>query len=175
MATALGDRTDRKLLFAELTLNEIMNSQQFGSADDFERAHEESYFYHIVGVKDSFLQEINEAYKLGLPQNKVKERALAEQLNANNLHSTELDEIINLKSDSASWLAIAIRLRNQGTHRTNIPRLFNEVVDSKTSSTRYFIDPMTKQPLKTDIPTFMKQCLNETKALVNRLRTTLPP
>jgi hypothetical protein len=174
MATASGDRTDRKLLFAELTLNEIMNSQQFGSADNFERAHEESYFYHIVGVKDSFLQEINEAYRLGLLPKQVKERALAEQLNANNLHSTELDEIINLKCDSTSWLAIAIRLRNHGTHRADIPKLFNLEVGSKTSSTCYFLDPMTKQPLKTDIPTFMKQCLNETKTLVNRLRTTLP-
>jgi hypothetical protein len=174
MATKSSERTDKKLLFAELTLNEIMSYQHFGSADDFERAHEESYFYHIVGVKDSFLQEINEAYKLGLPGNQVKELALAKQLDANKLHSTELDEIINLKSNSTGWLAIAIKLRNQGTHRTNIPRHFIEVVGSKTSSTRYFVDPVTNQRLETDIPTFMKQCLNEMKALVNGLRSTLP-
>ena len=174
MATASSDRTDKKIIFAELTFKEIMSHPRFGSAEDFERAHEESYFYHIIGAKDSFLQEINEAYKLGLLPYQVNEPALAKKLNAKMLHSIELDEIINLKNDSTSWLAIAIRLRNHGTHQSNIPRLFDEVISSKTSSTRYFIDPMTNTQLKTDIPTFMEQCLIDVKALISRLRTTLP-
>ena len=76
MVSPFQSRTDSKLRFARVHLEEITSRHELGSGDDFERAHEESFLFHLVGAKDSFLQELNAAYRLELPIKQVKETNL---------------------------------------------------------------------------------------------------
>lgn len=50
----LRARTDAKLRFAEVHLKELLALPRL-SGDDFDRAHQESYLYHLIGAKDAFL------------------------------------------------------------------------------------------------------------------------
>ncbi len=124
MVNQFQHRTDLKLRFAGIHLEEITSRHELGSGDDFERAHEESFLFHLIGAKDSFLQELNAAYKLDLPIKQVIETHLQKALKEKTISSPALTTIVRLEEDETSWLAIGIELRHQGMHRSNIPRHF---------------------------------------------------
>lgn len=52
------ERTDAKLRYAALHLDEL-KSKDTGGGDDFARAHQESFLFHLIGAKESFLLELN--------------------------------------------------------------------------------------------------------------------
>ena len=184
MVSPFPARTDAKLEYARIHLEEITSRQEVGSGDAFERAHEESSLFHLIGAKDSFLQEINAAYQLGLNMWDVKEESLESELKTRRRKSNELKEIIKLeerrrkRENRKSWLAIAIELRNHGTHRSNIPRLFHAHIFKEKGyeykDKVFFTNLLTGQPIETDIPEFLKQCLNNMENLLQELRPTLP-
>ena len=175
-------RTNAKLKYAGIHLEEITSRQEKGSADDFERAHEESFLFHLIGTKDSFLQEINAAYKLELPLYKVKEDELRRALKANSVESPALNEIVRLEEklevDKAGWLAVAIEIRNRGTHRSNIPRILHgstrkeNVYENKAKV--FLTNPLTGQPIETDIPVLLQEYLTNMEDLIQEQRPTLP-
>lgn len=171
MVSRFEDRTNRKLRFAEINLEEIASRPELGSADDFERAHEESFLFHLLGAKDSFLQEINAAYELGLPIRKVREETLKNALKKKELKSPALARIIELKEDKNSRLAIAIELRNHGTHRSHIPRHF---VRGSGQDKNYFYNPLTGERIEADIQRYLRRCLANMTELLQQLRATLP-
>ena len=172
MASELERRTDLKLEFAQIHLDELTSRQEQGSGDAFERAHEESFLFHLVGAKDSFLQEVNAAYQLELPINKVKEATLQKKLKEKALESPALIRITALKKNKTGWLALAIELRDHGTHRSNIPRHFYK--GGEYSDRVFFTNLLTRQPMETNIPEFLKQCLDNMARLLQELRATLP-
>lgn len=57
--TNTKERTNAKLRYARIHLNELRLYQRKGSGDDFERSHQESFFFHLFGALDAFLQELN--------------------------------------------------------------------------------------------------------------------
>lgn len=73
MASDFRERTRTKLQYARIHLDEVRDSRRH---EAFERAHYESVLFHVVGAKDSFLQEINDAYGRPLKPHQVKERRL---------------------------------------------------------------------------------------------------
>jgi hypothetical protein len=172
MVSQFQPRTDLKLKFASVHLEEITSRHELGSGDAFERAHEESFLFHLIGAKDSFLQELNAAYKLGLRIKQVKETSLQKALKKKRLSCSALDTIVKLKKDKTSWLAIAIELRHQGTHRSNIPKHF--YIGGEYNGKVFFTNPLTAQQMETDIPGFFRQCLNNMEELLQQLRDTLP-
>jgi len=165
-------RTDAKSIYARINLQEITSRPERGSADDFERAHEESCLFHIVGTKDAFLQEINEAYKLGVPVRRVNEETLSRKLKQQGFVSPALAEIKGLESNEDSWLAIAIELRNHGTHRSHIPRKFD--VGGEENGRVVFQNPLTGTYMEETISEFLTTCLHNMTALLQKLRATLP-
>ncbi len=60
----LKEFTDSKLRYAQIYLDELKNSEISGS--DSEKAHQESFLFHLNGAVDAFLAEINEIYDLGI-------------------------------------------------------------------------------------------------------------
>ena len=62
--SSLKELTDAKLRYAQLYLDELKNPEITGS--DFEKAHQESFLFHLNGAVDAFLAELNEIYGLGL-------------------------------------------------------------------------------------------------------------
>ncbi len=176
MVSPFQARTDAKLKYAGIHLKEITSRKEKGSADAFERAHEESFLFHLIGAKDSFLQEINVAYKLELPFHKVKEDELRKVLKAKALESLALDEIERLEEklevDKAGWLAVAIELRNQGTHRSHMTRHFHK--GGKDHDKVFLTNPLTGQPIEIDIPVLLQEYLTNMEDLIQEQRSTLP-
>lgn len=168
-------RTKQKLEFAALSLKEITSRSQLGSIDDFERSHEENFLYHLVGAKDSFLQEINKAYKLDVPIEKVRERTLAEKSKQMEIECPELSEIIDLKDrQKAGWLALAIELRNIGSHRFHMSRVLDLHVGGEEVDKVFFRNPFTGKKMDEEGIEFLTRCLDNMRALLERLRATLP-
>lgn len=172
MVSQFQARTGSKLRFARIHLEEITSRHEIGSGDDFERAHEESFLFHLIGAKDSFLQEVNAAYKLELPIKQVKETNLQKALKEKTISSPALTTIVELEKEKNSWLALAIELRHQGTHRSNIPRHFYK--GGEYNGKVFFTNLLTAQQMETDIPEFLRQSLNNMAELLQQLRPTLP-
>jgi len=132
--------------------------------------------FHLIGAKDSFLQEVNVAYRLGLEEHLVCERTLRKALRAKGVCSPALAEITRLeKPKPSNWLAVAIALRNQGTHRHRAKRHFVRVIGQPSASRNYLMNPLAEGELvDPEIPEFMRQCLDNMRRLLEELRTMLP-
>ena len=118
------DRTDAKLRYAEIHLNELKNIEPLGG-DDFDRAHQESFLFHLLGALDAFLFELNECYNLNFDPNKVSFQYFARQLKVLKVKIAEFDSISALYGDNTSWLYHAKAMRNYSTHVSNLSRSFH--------------------------------------------------
>jgi len=49
------ERTNAKLRYARLHLEELRSYRRKGSGDDFERSHQEAFLFHLFGTRDAFL------------------------------------------------------------------------------------------------------------------------
>ncbi|MCY7309494.1 MAG: hypothetical protein LH619_01830 [Chitinophagaceae bacterium] len=74
----LCDRTDAKLRYADIYVAELR--KQTSNGDDIDRAHQESFLFHLWGTKDAFLIELNYYYNINLPIDKVKNGTLQVEL-----------------------------------------------------------------------------------------------
>ena len=61
--TPLQERSNAKLRYAAVHLDELKSIEQLGG-DDYDRAHQESFLYHLMGAKDAFLIELNTYYSV---------------------------------------------------------------------------------------------------------------
>jgi hypothetical protein len=170
LMSAFEEQTTEKLSFAEFYLNERLKLGNSGEMQ--ERAHEETVLAHLVGAKDSFLQEINEAYRLGLRVNQVSEEKLRRRLREAEKKSPALDQIEKLEKEENSWLGLVIEFRHQGMHRGGIKRGFFKG-GSKDGSVE-FLDPYTHEPMGLGIQQFLKDAFEKMTALILHLRETLP-
>lgn len=116
----LKARTDAKLRFAKVHLQELLSQTEL-SGDDFDRAHQESYLYHLLGAKDAFLQELNAYYQCNLPAINLTVGKLRDSLKDKNLESPELKELYELGKNTNSWLSHAKEMRNYSTHIVSFP------------------------------------------------------
>lgn len=103
---ALQDRTDAKLRYAAIHLNEL-KAMPSRRGNDFDRAHQESFLYHLLGVRDAFLAELNIYYEAGLPGSGVTLGKLREALAQTNRLSPEIGELYTLETDQGGWLSQA--------------------------------------------------------------------
>lgn len=97
-------------------------------SDPWEIAHEESLLFHLVGAKDAFLHEINDAYGRPLQMHEADEPRLEKALTGKGVTSKALQELRQLLDDPNSWLAHARECRNHRTHRHSVPRIYHEGV-----------------------------------------------
>ena len=99
----LVKRTDAKLRYARLHLDELRIYSDDGGGGDWEKAHEESVLFHLVGAKDAFLQEINSMHRLGLDLMKVNEKSLTKSLKQSEGNSASLVSLEGLATNPGSW------------------------------------------------------------------------
>ena len=170
MTSSFEDRTESKLRFAELHLKEIIDSDSRGSGDDFEISHEESCLFHIIGAKDSFLQEINDFHNLGIDIGDVKEKTIKKYLKKKSLKCKAFDKLKTLRDNPKSWYYIVINYRNVGTHRYRIPRVFKQVINGPRTVS-YKNPPVAKSsPLNQDIPDYLEKSIKKMRKLLQKLR-----
>ena len=120
----LRDRTDSKLRYAEIHFDELRAKNRLGG-DDFDRAHQESFLYHLLGAKDAFLIELNAYYSGGLASKDLAAGKLRDSLKAKGKASKELAELYSLENDGSSWLFHAKEIRDHSTHVAGASRAFH--------------------------------------------------
>jgi hypothetical protein len=118
-------RTNQKLRYAEIHLEELSTYLHATSNDEWENAHQESSFFHLAGAVEALLHEINAGYSLGLSLKQVTWKSVADQLRQSNQSSPAFDHLTKLRDDPASWLALLFEWRNHGTHRQRIGKMVN--------------------------------------------------
>jgi hypothetical protein len=119
---AAQSRTDAKLSYAEVHLRELEGCERRG--DTYDRAHQESFLFHLFGVRDAFLQELNVRYALGLPLNGVTLNTITNRVREKGVLVPALDALVKLENDAGSWLSAAKELRDYSTHRHGVPRTY---------------------------------------------------
>jgi hypothetical protein len=120
----LRARADAKLRYAEIHLDELKVLGRLGGSE-FDRAHQESFLFHLLGAKDAFLIELNAYYKGGLPENDVTAGKLRDVLEAQGKVSNELVQLYRLENDNNSWLFHAKEMRGHSTHVAGVIRAFH--------------------------------------------------
>lgn len=116
-------RTDAKLRYAKVHLDELIKLDRL-SGDDFDRAHQESFLFHLFGARDAFLLELNQYYGAELPNENVSLGRLRETLKRKGIESPELASLFALEQDDSSWLKQAKDMRDHSTHVQGVPRSF---------------------------------------------------
>ncbi len=162
------DRTTAKLRYARLHLDELRTYPGKGSGNDFERSHQESFLFHLFGVRDAFLQELNLYYKCELEIKDINERKLRKTLNSKGINSPELEEITSLESEEGSWLFIAKEMRDHSTHRHSVSCVF--YVGGAHAGEVHFKCPKSGRTIKQDYVSLFELWGNEMEKLVERLR-----
>jgi hypothetical protein len=144
MISHLQHRTEQKLRYAEIHLEELSAYPNATSNDEWENAHQESSFFHLAGAVEMLLHEINDRYSLGLAPTKITWNTIADQLRQSNQSSLAFEHLAQLRSDTTSWLALLFEWRNHGAHRRRIGKIVNLSTSRRVDN--QFKDPRSGQP-----------------------------
>jgi len=165
---ALQERTDAKLRYAGVHLDEL-EAMPSRRGDDFERAHQESFLYHLLGVRDAFLAELNVYYGINLPASGLSLGKLRDELQALGRSSPEIAELFNLESESGSWFKRAKDMRDHSTHIVGVRRTFH--VGGECDGEVWLHEPGSGKPVQRDyVCEFRDWCLRMGE-LIEKLRT----
>ena len=160
-------RTDAKLRYAEIHLEELRAIEPLGG-DDFDRAHQESFLFHLLGAKEAFLLELNSYYGINLNVGDITVGKLRESLKKQGKVSPELAEIFELESDKNSWLFHAKKMRDHSTHVWWIRRDYH--LGGANHEQVWLDNPKTGQQIKRHFVDEFKDWILNMKDLLNRLR-----
>lgn len=160
-------RTEAKLRYAEVHLNELRALPGLGG-NDFDRAHQESFLYHLLGAKDAFLLELNIYYGCNLPPDGVSPGKLRNAIEGKNRKCTELVELKQLESDPTSWLSHAKQMRDHSTHVGGVPRAFH--VGGQDDGKVWLRNPKTVEEVKRHFVEEFTDWLLQMKDLLEKLR-----
>jgi hypothetical protein len=152
-------------------LDELKKYNKRGSGDPFERAHHESFLFHLLGTIDAFLQELNIHYKCHLPPKKVNRNILEAKLKKMVMKSAELEELSTLIEDHTSWLSLAKELRDHATHRHHIGRKF--FIGGSDKDKVYFRNPKSGEDIESDIVEMFDLWHKKMFNMIERLRKSL--
>lgn len=168
------ERTDAKLRYADVLLFEMAAKRLIDPAQgtDWARAHQEGFLFHLLGVRDALLQELNLFHGCGLAIDQVRKADLAAKLEKQDSTSPALDLLNTLESDQTSWLSIASRMRHHSMHRRNVPRQF--FVGGASHDLEFLMDPLAGDPIETDYMELFKQWRDEMRQLVQDMRAKMP-
>jgi hypothetical protein len=165
-----SERTDAKLRYAEAILRDLR--QRAGQdGDDFQRAREEAFLFHLHGARDAFLHEVNEHHGCGLAPNEVKLWSLEKALRARGRTSQQLTEIGRLESQPTHALHRLKEWRDASTHRGGVPRAF--FVGGPEDGQRRFQDPTTGKPTGQHLLDDFETMLADMRVAISRFRADL--
>ncbi len=165
----LQARTDSKIRYAQLHLDELIE-RNISNGDDFDRAHQESFLYHLLGVKESFLIELNAHYKTGLIGQEISMGKIRNVLDGRGLISEELKELYRLENDDSSWLFHAKAIRDHSTHIANVPRHFH--LGGDDDNLTYISNPKTGKVIERHLINEFKDWISIMKETIQRLRSS---
>ena len=160
-------RADAKLRYAKIYLDELISIGK-PSGKDIDRAHQESFLYHLLGAKEAFIQELNIYYSGGLNQNSVSPGALREKLSKEGKKSRELAEIYILENNNSSWLFHAKEMRDHSTHVSGVPRVF--YAGGENDGNVHLKNPKTSEEVQNHFVDEFSEWYKNMEELLERLR-----
>jgi hypothetical protein len=120
---SLQERTDAKLRYARVHLDEL-KSQGPPSGNDFDKAHQESFLFHLLGARDAFLAELNHYCQARVPSDALSLGRIRDALKKQGTTSPELSTLYKLEQDESSWFCKAKEMRDHSTHVQGVPRVY---------------------------------------------------
>ena len=162
-------RTDRKLRFAQVHLDEL-KVKGISNGDDFDRAHQESFVYHLLGAKEAFLIELNAYYGTELKGQEISMGHLKKALEKKGMQSNELVELYKLENEEESWLFHAKAIRDHSTHISDVPRHYH--LGGENHQLVFLSNPKTGQIIERHLIDEFSEWVNKMKDLIERLRAT---
>ena len=165
---AAQDRTEAKLRYANVHLDELQGYDRRG--DDFDRAHQESFLFHLLGVIDAYLQELNILFDCGLELKEVKQWKLEKTIKHKGRQSLALKKLAKLEKDNESWLNQAKEMRDHSTHRHSVPRVYH--LGGEKHGDVFLTNTRKGKPIKQDYISLFEQWAKEMDKLINELRSS---
>ena len=153
--------------FAKVHLEELDALSSHGG-DDFDRAHQESFLYHLLGAKDAFLQELNIYYSCGVDPSLVSPGKLQNEIKKKGKPSSELAELHMLEKEENSWLFHAKEMRDHSTHISSVPRGYH--MGGENSGKVFLRNPVTNEEIQTHFVTEFGQWQINMEELLEKLR-----
>jgi hypothetical protein len=163
----LCSRTDAKIRYAQVHLDELKAINRLGG-EDFDRAHQESFLYHLLGAKEAFLAELNIYYSAGLPSSDLTAGKLRDVLKERRMVSKELAELYSLETDQSSWLSHAKAMRDYSTHGSGANRRFH--LGGSHDGEVWLDNPKTGKSIERHFVDEFVDWLSNMKELLDRLR-----
>lgn len=120
---SLRARTDAKLRYARVHLDEL-KAQGPPNGGDFDRAHQESFLFHLLGTVDAFLAELNHYYRARIAPDGLSPGKIRAALKKQGITSLELGVLYELERDPKSWYSQAKDMRDHSTHVQGVQRAY---------------------------------------------------
>ena len=159
-------RTDSKLRYAGVHLEELQSVRRGG--DDFDRAHQESFLFHLIGVRDAFLQELNIYHECNLALDRVHIESLTKALKGSGKRSQAIETLTRLEADSSSWFSRAKEMRDHSTHRHSVPRVYH--IGGERHGQVFLTNTSNGAPVETDFILLFERWKNEMASLISEMR-----
>ena len=163
----LQDRTNAKLRYAQIHIDELRQMEQLNGSD-FDRAHQESFLFHLMGAKDAFLIELNLYYGTNLSNRNLSAGKITQALKEYDRASPELLELHNLEKDKSSWYFHAKEMRDYLTHVSAVSRHYH--LGGPYHQQVWLSNPNTGQPIKQHFVNEFDNWMSNMKNLLDRLR-----
>ena len=161
------ERTESKIRFAQVHLDELEQIEIIGGSD-FDRAHQESFLYHLIGAKESFLQELNIIYGANLSTENLTIGKLRDYMKNNGKKFGELSEIYKLENKKGSWLFIAKEMRDHSTHIENLKRSYH--LGGKFHKKVHLKHPKNQLTIEKHFPELFSEWITNMSNLIEDLR-----
>ena len=168
---SLRSRSEAKLNYASVHLDELKAHGTLGG-DDFERAHHESFLFHLLGVIDAFLAEVNFHYSAGLDDHDLSIGKLRNALQRQEITCQALKLLYELGQDKASWYSEAKAMRDHVAHIKAPPRRMLVGDDDESVQLR---SPITGELHQSSSVQLFESWLASMRALLSQLRASLAP
>ncbi|HKI54014.1 MAG TPA: hypothetical protein VJ987_07795 [Anaerolineales bacterium] len=165
----LRSRTDAKIRYAQVHLEELKEKGILGG-DDFDRAHQESFLYHLLGAKETFLIELNVYYSGGLANKYLTAGKLRDALKVKGIVSNELVELYLLERDENSWLFHAKEMRDYSTHVSYVKRKYH--LGGQADRQVWLRNPKTDKNVERHFVDEFEDWLVSMKEMLERLRNS---
>jgi len=163
-------RTDAKIRYAEAMLRDLQE-RPGAEGDDFQRAREEAFVFHLHGAIDAFLHEINDHHGCGLAANQVTLFGLEHWFVGSGGISPVLQEIRRMLVDDQTALGRVRVWRHEATHRGGTPRTFYK--GGAEDGQRRLKDPTTGDPSGKSMLEEFAEAASEMRTTIRRLRAML--
>jgi hypothetical protein len=166
-AKSLQARTDAKLRCARVHLDELALLASLDGSD-FDRAHQESFLFHLFGARDALLIELNHYYRAGLPIQDLTQGRLRDTLKERGILSAELACLFELGEGESSWFRQIKDMRDHSAHVQGVPRHF--ALGGEDDGRVQLRNPRTGNLSQNHVLHDLQRWLEQMRALVAKLR-----